>query len=173
MPISRRLVQLYRSCCTPTIHLFEFVNISDHSRLINSNLLQRSKISVVDDNEVRNEEDSTNGKETTERLLIYHVLRSFRVVWSQFWTFSKCLLALETTTNNQEVKTSLNRLQNANHLRKAFIRFVQIYRSYWTSRIHLLEFINISDHGILINSNILQRQSLIFYCLLKDFDLLN
>ena len=35
-----------------------FINISDHSRLINSNLLQRSKISVVEDNEVRNEEDS-------------------------------------------------------------------------------------------------------------------
>ena len=44
----------------PTIHLLEFVNISDHGRLINSNPLQRSKISVVEDNEVRNEEDSTS-----------------------------------------------------------------------------------------------------------------
>ena len=56
--MSRRVVQLYRSCWTPRIHLFEFINISDHSRLINSNLLQRSKTSVVEDNEVRNEEDS-------------------------------------------------------------------------------------------------------------------
>ena len=55
-----RVVQLYQSCYTPTIQLFEFVNISDHSRLINSNLLQRSKISVLEDNEVRNEEDSTS-----------------------------------------------------------------------------------------------------------------
>ena len=108
----------------------------------------------------------------------HQVLRCFRVVLSQFWTSSKCLLALETTTNNQEVKRSLYRLQNVNNLLKDYIRtsvdlpisrrVVQLYRSCWTSRIHLFEFINISDHSRLINSNILQRKSLIFYCLLKD-----
>ena len=135
LPTSRRVVQLYRSCWTPRIHLFEFINISDHSILINSNPLQRSKISVAEDNEVRNEEDSTskqahviaiysyssNGKQTADQLLIYHVLRCFRVVWSQFWTFSKCLSALEATTNNQEVKRGLYRLQNVNHLPKDYI----------------------------------------------------
>ena len=35
------------------------MNISDHSRLINSNLFQRSEISLVKDNEVRSGEDST------------------------------------------------------------------------------------------------------------------
>ena len=55
---------------------------------------------------------SSNGKQTAEPLLIYQVLRCFRVVGSQLWTFSKCLLALKTTTNNQEVKRSLYRLLN-------------------------------------------------------------
>ena len=36
------------------------ININKHSRLINSNLLQRSKISVVEDNKVRREEESTS-----------------------------------------------------------------------------------------------------------------
>ena len=103
MPISRRVVQLYRSCWTPRIHLFEFINISDHSRLINSNLLQRSKSSVVEDNEVRNEEDSTSiqahvqlvNKQPSD-FWFHQVLRCFRVVWSQFWTFSNFLTVLET-----------------------------------------------------------------------------
>ena len=34
----------------------------------------------------------------------HQVLRCFRVVWSQFWTSSNFLSALESTTNNQEVK---------------------------------------------------------------------
>ena len=38
-------------------------------------------------------------------------------------------------------------------------------------RIHLIDFINISDHSIIINSKILQRNSLIFCCVLKEFDL--
>ena len=60
LPISRRVVQLYRSCVTSRIHPFDFININKHSRLINSNLLQRWKISVVEDNKVRSEEDSTS-----------------------------------------------------------------------------------------------------------------
>ena len=105
------LFQLYRSCLTSRIHPFDFINISKYSRLINSNLLQRSKISVGEDNKVRNEEDSTSqlayvqfvNKQSSD-FWFHQVLRSFRVVSSQFWTSSKWLLALETTTNNQEVK---------------------------------------------------------------------
>ena len=40
------------------------------------------------------------------------------------------------------------------------------------SRIHQFDFINFSDHSRLINSNLLQRKSLIFCCALKDFDLI-
>ena len=87
LPISRRVVQLYRSCLTLTIHPFDFTNINKHSRLINSNLLQRSKISVVEDNEVRSEEDGTS-KEAHVNLVdkqpsgfrFHQVLRCFRVV---------------------------------------------------------------------------------------------
>ena len=57
---SRRVVQLYGSCLTSRIHPFDFININKHSRLINLKLLQRSKISVVEDNKVRSEEDSTS-----------------------------------------------------------------------------------------------------------------
>ena len=60
LPISRRIVQLYRSCLTSRIHPFDFININEHSRLINSNLLQRSKIRVVKNYKVRSEEDSTS-----------------------------------------------------------------------------------------------------------------
>ena len=70
---------------------------------------------------------SLNGKQTAERFLTYQVSRCFRVVWSQFWAFSKCLSALETTTNNQEVKRGLHRLQNVNNLPKDYIRLC--YRS--------------------------------------------
>ena len=117
---------------------------------------------------------SSNGKQTAERLLIYQVLRCFRVVWSQFWTFSQWLLAPETTTNNQEVKRSLYRMLNVNNLPKVrdlpiSLLIVQFYRSCWTSRIRLFDFINIIDHCRLINSNILQRKSLIFLLPLKGF----
>ena len=54
------IFQFYQSCLTSRIHLFDFINIDKDSRLINSNLLQRSKISVLEDNEVRNEKDSTS-----------------------------------------------------------------------------------------------------------------
>ena len=126
--ISRRVVQIYRSCWTSRRHLFGFINISDNSRLINSNLLQRSRISVVEDNEVRSEEESTSkqahvklvNKQPSD-LWFRQVLRCFRVVWSQFWTSSKCSLALRTSTNNQEVKRSLKRLQNVNSLPKDYI----------------------------------------------------
>ena len=60
---SRRVVQLYRSCLTSRIHPFDLININKHSRLINLNLLQISKISVVEDKlyyKVRSEEDSTS-----------------------------------------------------------------------------------------------------------------
>ena len=40
----------------------------------------------------------------------------FTVVRSRFWYSLKCLLALETTTNKQEVKRSMWRLQNMNNL---------------------------------------------------------
>ena len=52
------------------------------------------------------------GKQTAERLLIYQVLHCFRVVscLKPILDCFKMLLALETTTNNQEVKRSLNRL---------------------------------------------------------------
>ena len=72
---------------------------------------------------------SSNGKQTAERLLTYQVSRCFTVVWSQFWTLSKCLSALETTTNNQEVKRSLHRLQNVNNLPKDYIRVCLTCRS--------------------------------------------
>ena len=39
--------QFYRSCLNSRIHLFDFININMDSILINSNLLQRSKISVL------------------------------------------------------------------------------------------------------------------------------
>ena len=60
LPISRQVIQLYRSCLTLRIHPFDFVNVNEHSRLINSTLLQRSKICVVEDNKVRSEEDTTS-----------------------------------------------------------------------------------------------------------------
>ena len=125
LPISPRLVQLYRSCLTSRIHPFDFINISKHSRLINSNLLQRSKISVVEDNKVRSEEYSTSKQAHVQFVnkqlsdfWFHQVLRFLRVVSSQFWTSSKWLLALETTTNNQEVKRTIYRLQNVNNLPK-------------------------------------------------------
>ena len=42
------------------IYSIDFIHISEQSRLINLNLLQRSKIRVVQDNEVRSKEDSTS-----------------------------------------------------------------------------------------------------------------
>ena len=51
---------------------------------------------------------------TAMRLLIFQVLRCVTIVWSQFWTFSKCLLALETIANNQELRRGLYRPQNVN-----------------------------------------------------------
>ena len=72
---------------------------------------------------------SSNGKQTAERLLTYQVSRCFTVVWSQFWTLSNFLSALETTTNNQEVKRSLHRLQNVNNLPKDYIRVCLTCRS--------------------------------------------
>ena len=41
------IFQFYRSCLTSRINLFDFININKDSRLINSNILQRSKISVL------------------------------------------------------------------------------------------------------------------------------
>ena len=48
----------------------------------------------------------SNGKQTAEQLLIYQASLTlfYSFFLSQFWTSSKCLLALETNTNNQEVK---------------------------------------------------------------------
>ena len=117
------LADLSPNCSTSRVHLFDFINISDHSRLINSNLLQRSEISVVEDNEVQSEEDSTS-KQAHVQLVnkqlsdfwFHQVLSCSRVAWSQFWTSSKFLSAPETTTNNQEVKRGLYRLQNVNNL---------------------------------------------------------
>ena len=43
--------------------------------------------------------------------------------------FFKCLSALETTRNNQEVKRSLHRLQNVNNLPKDYIRVCLTCRS--------------------------------------------
>ena len=88
-----------------------------------------SKISVKEDNEVRSEEDGTS-KQAHVNLVnkqpsdfrLHHVLRCLTVVWSQFWTTSKFLPAPETTTNNQEVKRSLYRLQNVNNFPKDYIR---------------------------------------------------
>ena len=59
----------------------------------------------------------------------HQVLRCFRVVWSQLWTTSKLLSAPETTTNNQEVKRSLYRLQSVNNLPKDYIRMCVTCRS--------------------------------------------
>ena len=132
----------------------------------------------MEDNEVRSDEDGIS-KEAHVKLVnkepsdfwFHHVLRCFRVVWSQFWPSSKCLLVLETTTNNQEVKIGLYRVQNVNKLSKLYThvldfpisrRVHQLYRSCWTSSIYPLDFINISDHSRLINSNILKRKSFIF-----------
>ena len=87
LPISRRVVQLYRSCLTSRIHPFDLININKHNRLINSNLLQRSKISVEKDNKVRSEEDSTskqahvqfvNSRATSDFIKSYVVLELFQ-----------------------------------------------------------------------------------------------
>ena len=43
--------------------------------------------------------------------------------------FQKVFLALETITNNQEVKRSLHRLQNVNNLPKDYIRVCLTCRS--------------------------------------------
>ena len=51
-------LELFEACLRPILDIYS--NISDYSRLINSNLLQRWKISVVEDNEVRSKEDSTS-----------------------------------------------------------------------------------------------------------------
>ena len=136
--------------------------------------------SVIEDqdNEVRSEEDGTS-EEAHVNLVnkqpsgfrFHQVLRCFTVVWSQFCTTSKFLLASETTTNNQEVKRSWYRLQNVNNLSKDYIRvtvldlpisrgIVQLYRSCWTSRIHLIDFININEDSRLINSNLLQTSKI-------------
>ena len=92
------------------------------------------------------------------------------IVWSQFWTYSNFLSALETTTNNQEVKRSLYRLQNVNNLLKDYIRMCLTCRSLaelfnFIGLVELQEyicsiFINISDHSTLINSNLLQRSKI-------------
>ena len=100
LTICRRVVQVYRSCLTSRIHPFDFIN---------SNVLQRSKISVVEDNNVRSEKDSTSkqahvqfvNKEPSD-FWFHQVLHCFRVVSSQFWTSSKWLLALETTWDYYE-----------------------------------------------------------------------
>ena len=144
----------------------------------------------MEDNEARSEEDRTS-KQTHVQLVnkepsdfwFHQVLRCFRVVWSQFWTSSKCLSTLESTTNNQAVKIGLYRLQNVNNFSEGYIRMCLTCRSLaeFFNFIGLVElqqyiysiFINISDHSRLINSNILQRKSLIFCCVLKDFDLIN
>ena len=87
-----------------------------------------SKISAVEGNEVRSEEDGT-AKQAHVNLVnkqptgfrFHQVLRCFRVACCQIWTSSKCLSAPETTTNNQEVKRSLYRLQNVNTLTNYYI----------------------------------------------------
>ena len=139
----------------------------------------------MEDNKVRSEEDSTSKQAHVQFVnkqpsdfWFHQVLRCFRVVSSQFWTFSKWLLALETTTNNQEVKRSLYRLQNVNNLPKDYIRMCVTCRYLFKlfnfiGLVELQEYIfsiNISDHSRLINSNILQRKSLIFCRVLKNFD---
>jgi len=149
LPICRQVVQLYRSCLTSRIHPFDFININKHSRLINSNLLQRSKISVVEDNKFRSEEDSTSKQAHVQFVnkqpsdfWFHQVLSCFRVVSSQFWTSSKWLLALETTMNNQEVKRSLHTLQNVNNLPKDYIRMCVTCRSLF----ELFNFIGLVEH---------------------------
>ena len=137
-----------------------------------------SRISAVEDNKVRSEEDGTSRQAHVNLVnkwpsgfRFHHVLGCFGVVWSQFLTTSKFLSAPETTTNNQEVKRSLYRLQNVNYLPKDYIhmcltcrsisrRVVQLYQSCLTSRIHLFDFINISKHSRLINSNLLPRSKI-------------
>ena len=61
--------------------------------------------------------------------LFHQVLRCFRVDGSQFWTTLKFFSAPETTTNDQEVKRSLYRLQNVNNLPKDYIRMCFTCRS--------------------------------------------
>ena len=66
-------------------------------------------------------------------------------------------------------------LQNVTNLPKDYIYTCLTSRSLAElfKFIGLQEFMNISNHSRIINSNLLQRKSLIFYCLLKDFDLIN
>ena len=75
----------------------------------------------------------------------------------------------------------LYRLQNVNNLPKDYIRMCLTCRSFAglfnfiglverQGYNHLFDLINISDHSTLINSNLLQRKSLIFCCVSKDFD---
>ena len=83
---------------------------------------------------------TSNGKQTASSSSSFTLFQS---CLNQFWTSSKCLLALETTKNNQEVKRSLYRLQNVNSLPKDYIRssltcrsLVQLYRSCTSIRIY-------------------------------------
>ena len=90
----------------------------------------------MEDNEVRSEEDGTSEqahvilvKKEPSGLRFHQVLWCFTVVRIQFCITSKFLSAPETTTNNQEVKRSLYRLQNVNNLSKDYIRMCVTCRS--------------------------------------------
>ena len=74
----------------------------------------------------------------------------FQSCLKPIWTSSKCLLALETTTNNQEVKRSLNRLQNVNNLPKDYIRTCLTCRSL----AELFNFIGVVERQEYIDSNL-------------------
>ena len=120
---------------TSRIHVFDFINISGHSRLINSILLAKiedqfsgRQWSSKWDSTLKQAHVQLVNKQPSD-FWFHQGLRCFRVVWSQFWTSSNFVSALETTANNQKVKRSLYRLQNVNNLPEDYIRVCLICRS--------------------------------------------
>ena len=133
-------------------------SLTDQLFKVNSAL--KSIFSMIEDQcsgghyEVRSEEDGTS-KQAHVNLVnkqrngfrFHQVLRCFRVVLSQFWTTSKYLSAPETTTDNQEEKISLYRIQNVNNLSKDYIRMCLTCRSLaelfnFIGRVSLQEYIH-------------------------------
>ena len=69
---------------------------------------------------------STNSRAASDFIRFYGVLLLFEGSSAQLY---KIVSASETTTNNQEVKGSLYRLQNVNNLSKDYIRMCVTCRS--------------------------------------------
>ena len=107
-------------------------SLTDQLFKVNSAL--KSIFSMIEDQcsgghyEVRSEEDGTSKQAHVN--LVNKQRNGFQFCFlSPFWTTSKYLSAPETTTDNQEEKRSLYRLQNVNNLSKDYIRMCLTCRS--------------------------------------------